>query len=82
MRDCGGGSGVKLTSGAGGRALGPGQEVPGEAHFVVSAARALDGHVEPVVDAQVLLLQEHLEETTGEDKRQNEMAGGDTSMTQ
>ena len=48
------------TSGAGCRAVGPGLVVPGEAHLVVPAPRTLDGHVELVADALVLLLEQHL----------------------
>ena len=48
------------TSSTGGRAVRPGLVVPGEAHLVVPAPRTLDGHVELVADALVLLLEQHL----------------------
>lgn len=47
--------------------------MPGEAHLVVSAARALDGHVEPVVDAQVLLLKKHLVEMSRDNDRNGDI---------
>lgn len=43
--------------------------VPGEAHLVVAAASALDGHVELVAYSQVLFLEENLQgptETAGQ----------------
>lgn len=47
--------------------------MPGKAHLVVSAARALDGHVEPVVDAQVLLLKKHLVEMSRDNDRNGDI---------
>lgn len=49
-----------LTPSAGGGAFRPEQVVPGEAGLIIPASCPRDGYVEPVADAQVLLLQEDL----------------------
>lgn len=53
--------GSRLTPSTSSRAFRPGQIVPGEAHFVVTASSSLDGHNKPVADTQVLFLEEDLQ---------------------
>lgn len=62
-------SDTRLTSCAGSWALRPGQVVPGEAHLVVPAPRALDGHVEPVAYSQVVFLEEDLQSEQQQKKK-------------